>query len=97
MLVDCPYVNPRTSITAVEDLLQVARGQLTRNAAAEWGLAGPSARMPDYLHDAADEVKIDYTESPEIDHTITLIYRPKSPRRSRPTTSAARSRGPPTG
>jgi hypothetical protein len=79
MLVDCPYVNPRTTITAVQDLLQVARGQLTRNGAGEWGLAQDRPRECRLVFDdSADEVKIDFTESPEIDHTITLNYRPKS-------------------
>jgi hypothetical protein len=93
MLVDCGYVSPRQTIGAVQDLLQVARGQLYKTPAGAWGIFIDRPRDVHLaLNDTTDELAIDeYLGEPEITKTLTLEYRPASSSEEKFTGSLSRT------
>jgi hypothetical protein len=77
MMVDCPYVSPRQAIGAIQDLLQVARGQLFKTPAGTYGIFIDRPRDVHLALSApSDELAFEDLLEPEIAKTITLEYRP---------------------
>lgn len=82
MLVDCPYVRPRSGIAVLQDLLLVARGQLFKTPAGAYGLFIDRPRdVHVVLDDQTDELTVDEHVWPEIKKTLKLEYRPSTSQR----------------
>lgn len=74
---DYGYSEQRTGAAIVEDILQLARGQLYRTPSGAYGLFVDRPReVRTALRDRSDLLEIEEYEIPEISKTISLEYRP---------------------
>jgi hypothetical protein len=79
MVVDCGYVEPRRAIDILQDLLQVARGQLYKTPAGAYGIFVDRPRDVHLaLDDQSDEMQIEEIIEPDLVRTLTLEYRPST-------------------
>lgn len=92
MLVDCPYVEPRQGIAILQDLLQVARGQLYKTPAGAYGIFIDKPRdVHIALDDGTDELQVDDYGEPDIIKTLTLEYRPSTSQQEKYTGKLSRT------
>lgn len=79
MVADCGYVDPRRTIDCIQDLLQIARGQLYKTPAGAYGIFIDRPRdVHLVLDDRSDELQIAEIVEPDLARTLTFEYRPSS-------------------